>query len=69
MAHLRPRTNLIGAVTRVRNALSYATHTFFQASWFHVRLSQPTAAQPEAERGDWSLGGAKRFMSCDMLNA
>ncbi len=29
-AHLRPRTNTIGAVARVRNALAYATHTFFQ---------------------------------------
>lgn len=30
IAHLRPRTNTIGAVARVRNALSYATHKFFQ---------------------------------------
>lgn len=29
-AHLRPRTNLIGAVARVRNNLAYATHVFFQ---------------------------------------
>jgi len=29
IAHLRPRTNLIGAVTRVRNNLAYATHLFF----------------------------------------
>ena len=28
-AHLRARTNTFGAVTRVRNALAYATHTFF----------------------------------------
>lgn len=26
IAHLRPRTNLFGAVTRVRNNLAYATH-------------------------------------------
>jgi asparaginyl-tRNA synthetase len=31
---LRPRTNLIGAVTRVRNNLSYATHKFFQEQGF-----------------------------------
>ncbi|MCE2981967.1 MAG: asparagine--tRNA ligase, partial [Parachlamydia sp.] len=30
IAHLRPRTNTIGAVTRVRNALAFATHRFFQ---------------------------------------
>jgi asparaginyl-tRNA synthetase len=31
---LRPRTNLIGAVTRVRNNLAYATHQFFQNRGF-----------------------------------
>lgn len=30
IAHLRPRTNTIGAVTRVRNAMSRAIHNFFQ---------------------------------------
>ena len=34
IAHLRPRTNTIGAVTRVRNALAYATHQFFQNRGF-----------------------------------
>lgn len=34
IAHLRPRTNTIGAVARIRNALSYATHTFFQQRGF-----------------------------------
>jgi asparaginyl-tRNA synthetase len=34
IAHLRPRTNTFGAVARVRNALSYATHTFFQERGF-----------------------------------
>ena len=28
--HLRSRTNTIGAVARIRNALAYATHTFFR---------------------------------------
>jgi asparaginyl-tRNA synthetase len=32
--HLRPRTNLIGAVTRVRNSLAMATHEFFQKRGF-----------------------------------
>jgi len=35
IAHLRPRTNTIGAVTRVRNALAFATHKFFQEQGFY----------------------------------
>lgn len=34
IAHLRPRTNTIGAVARIRNALAYATHKFFQDNGF-----------------------------------
>lgn len=34
IAHLRPRTNTQGAVVRVRNALSFATHKFFQENDF-----------------------------------
>ncbi|PLX90444.1 MAG: asparagine--tRNA ligase, partial [Desulfuromonas sp.] len=30
IAHLRPRSNTFGAVFRLRNALSYAVHQFFQ---------------------------------------
>lgn len=30
IAHLRPRTNTFGSVARVRNALAFATHKFFQ---------------------------------------
>ena len=40
-AHLRPRTNLIGAVTRVRNTLAFATHRFYQErgfSWIHTPI-------------------------------
>lgn len=33
-AHLRTRTNLIGAVARVRNALAFATHLFFNSRGF-----------------------------------
>lgn len=32
--HLRPRTNFIGAVARIRHALSYATHAFFNQQGF-----------------------------------
>ncbi|MEW5309490.1 MAG: hypothetical protein WDW38_001377 [Sanguina aurantia] len=33
-AHLRPRTNTVGAVARIRNALAFATHLFFQKNGF-----------------------------------
>ncbi|MBN2653215.1 MAG: asparagine--tRNA ligase [Spirochaetales bacterium] len=34
IAHLRPRTNIIGAVARVRSAASFAVHKFFQEKGF-----------------------------------
>ncbi|KAL2479969.1 Asparagine--tRNA ligase [Abeliophyllum distichum] len=34
VVHLRPRTNTISAIARIRNALAYATHTFFQKHGF-----------------------------------
>jgi len=34
IAHLRPRTNTLGAIARVRNALAFATHSFFQEKGF-----------------------------------
>lgn len=41
IAHLRPRTNLIGSVSRVRNTLAMATHNFFQDRgflWVHTPI-------------------------------
>ena len=35
VAHLRPRTNTFGAVTRIRNVLAFATHQFFQERNFY----------------------------------
>lgn len=35
IAYLRPRTNLIGAVMRVRSTLAYAIHSFFQERGFY----------------------------------
>lgn len=35
IAHLRPRTNTIGAAARVRNRLSFAIHQFFQERGFN----------------------------------
>jgi asparaginyl-tRNA synthetase len=34
IAHLRPRTNSIGAVSRLRSSLSFAIHTYFQEHGF-----------------------------------
>ncbi len=34
IAHLRPRTNTFGAVARIRNAISYAIHSFFHERGF-----------------------------------
>ncbi len=34
IAHLRPRTNTFGAIARVRNAMSFAVHRFFQEKGF-----------------------------------
>ena len=41
VAHLRPRTNVIGAVTRVRHALAQAIHRFFHENgffWIHTPI-------------------------------
>ncbi|CAN4087893.1 unnamed protein product [Withania somnifera] len=47
-AHLRPRTNTFGAVSRVRNALAYATHKFFQENGF-VWVSSPIITAADCE--------------------
>ena len=47
-AHLRPRTNTFGAVARVRNRLSYATHSFYQQEGFlYVHTPVITASDCE----------------------
>lgn len=48
IAHLRPRTNTIGAVMRVRNALAYATHKFFQEQGF-LYVHTPIITASDAE--------------------
>jgi len=48
MAHLRPRTRIMGAMMRVRNQLAYATHEFFQSRGFlYVHTPIITAADCE----------------------
>ncbi|KAI3843362.1 hypothetical protein MKX03_030463 [Papaver bracteatum] len=46
--HLRPRTNAISAVARIRNALSYATHTFFQKHGF-LNVQTPIITTTDCE--------------------
>ncbi|MDH3519209.1 MAG: asparagine--tRNA ligase [Myxococcales bacterium] len=48
IAHLRPRTNTIGAVLRVRNAAARAIHDFFQERGF-VWLHAPIITASDAE--------------------
>ena len=48
IAHLRPRTNTIGAMTRVRNAIGFATHTFFQERGF-LYLNTPIITASDCE--------------------
>jgi len=48
IAHLRPRTNAIAATSRVRSALSYATHDFFSGNGFqYVHTPIVTASDCE----------------------
>ena len=47
-AHLRPRTNLIGAVMRIRNTLAYAIHSFFQERGF-MWVSTPEITASDCE--------------------
>ncbi len=48
IAHLRPRTNLQGAVARVRNALAYGVHNFFQERGF-LYLHSPILTASDCE--------------------
>jgi asparaginyl-tRNA synthetase len=48
VAHLRPRTNTFGAVTRVRHALSMAVHRFFHERgffWIHTPIITTSDAE------------------------
>jgi asparaginyl-tRNA synthetase len=48
IAHLRSRTNTIGAVARIRNALAFATHKFFQERGF-LYVHTPIITGSDAE--------------------
>ncbi len=48
VAHLRPRTNIIGAVTRVRHTLAQAVHRFFHDNgffWIHTPIITASDAE------------------------
>jgi asparaginyl-tRNA synthetase len=48
VAHLRPRTNIIGAITRVRHTLAMAVHRFFhQEGFFWVHTPIITSSDAE----------------------
>ncbi|MDE6366631.1 MAG: asparagine--tRNA ligase, partial [Muribaculaceae bacterium] len=47
-AHLRPRTNTFGAVLRVRSALAFAVHKFFQERGFFY-LNTPLITASDCE--------------------
>jgi asparaginyl-tRNA synthetase len=63
VAHLRPRTNVIGAVTRVRHALAQAIHRFFhERGFFWVNTPIITSADAEG------AGELFRVSTLDLAN-
>jgi asparaginyl-tRNA synthetase len=63
IAHLRPRTNTFGAMARVRNALAYAIHGFFQDKGF-LFLQAPMITASDAE----GAGAMFRVTTLDLEN-
>lgn len=62
-AHLRARTNVIGAVTRIRNCLSQALHRFFhERGYFWISTPIITASDTEG------AGELFRVSTLDMMN-
>ncbi len=63
VAHLRSRTNIIGAVTRVRNTLAQATHQFFHQRGFNW-INTPIITASDAE----GAGEMFRVSTLDLEN-
>ncbi|XP_076889066.1 asparagine--tRNA ligase, cytoplasmic 1-like [Bidens hawaiensis] len=59
--HLRPRTNTIAAIARIRNALAYATHTFFQKYGF-LYVHTPIITTSDCE------GAGEMFQVTTLIN-
>ncbi|CRH28845.1 asparagine--tRNA ligase [Pantoea ananatis] len=63
VAHLRPRTNLIGAVARVRHTLAQALHRFFHENGY-IWVSTPLITASDTE----GAGEMFRVSTLDMEN-
>jgi asparaginyl-tRNA synthetase len=63
VAHLRPRTNVIGAATRVRHALAQAIHRFFDNDGFFW-VNTPIITSSDAE----GAGALFRVSTLDLAN-
>ncbi len=63
VAHLRPRTNTFGAVTRVRDCLSQASHRFFHERGFYW-IHTPIITASDAE----GAGELFRVSTLDLVN-
>lgn len=62
-AHLRPRTNLFGAVTRIRHCLSQAVHRYFHENGYYW-ISTPIVTTSDAE----GAGQMFRVSTLDLAN-
>ena len=63
VAHLRPRTNVIAAATRVRHSLAHAIHSFFDRDGF-CWVNTPIITSSDAE----GAGALFRVSSLDFAN-
>src|SRR5215467_11799476 len=63
VAHLRPRTNVIGAATRVRHTLAQAIHRFFHENGFFW-VNTPIITASDAE----GAGALFRVSTLDLAN-
>ncbi|WP_395788992.1 asparagine--tRNA ligase [Aquimonas sp.] len=63
VAHLRPRTNLFGAVTRIRHCLAQAVHRFFHENGFYW-INTPIITSSDAE----GAGQMFRVSTLDLAN-
>ena len=63
IAHLRPRTNTFGAIFRIRHALSFAIHQFFNEKGFYY-LHTPIITGSDAE----GAGAMFRVTTLDLNN-
>ena len=63
VAHLRPRTNLFGAVTRIRHCLAQAVHRYFHSNGYYW-ISTPIITTSDAE----GAGQMFRVSTLDLAN-